>query len=115
MPKDIVKFPIGDENEFISIEIESDPLNLNTDRVQKVSRLGDEMKKSIETTKRMMEDSIENIGKMGATIVAKIRSTDPPDEIDIQFGLKFSAEAGLVIANVSSETHLNISMKWKKA
>jgi Trypsin-co-occurring domain 1 len=37
-----------------------------------------------------------------------------PDEIELEFGVKLSAKAGVVIASADSEANFKISLKWKK-
>src|SRR4051812_41682964 len=36
-----------------------------------------------------------------------------PDEFSVEFGVKLSAEAGVVIAKTAAEANLKISVKWK--
>jgi hypothetical protein len=38
-----------------------------------------------------------------------------PDEITVSFGIKFSAQAGAVIAKTSLEGNLGVQMVWHKA
>lgn len=112
MSKQIIKYPIGIEGEFILIEVESE----NEDnRVEEVSRIGDKLKRSFKITELTIDESIESLGKLGDTIIKKLRAIkDSPDEIDIQIGLKLAGEMGFVIANISGETQINITIKWKK-
>ena len=37
-----------------------------------------------------------------------------PDEVSIELGLKFSVEAGIIIAKTATEAYLKISLKWKE-
>lgn len=39
---------------------------------------------------------------------------DPADEVAIEFGVKLSGQAGLVLTKVGAETSFKISMKWQK-
>lgn len=45
---------------------------------------------------------------------ALLASVTPPDSVTVQFGVDFSASAGLVIKG-SGGASLNITMQWKKA
>ena len=37
-----------------------------------------------------------------------------PDEIEVKLGLKFSVEAGAIIAKTSSEGNIEVTLKWTK-
>ena len=38
-----------------------------------------------------------------------------PDEIGLEFGIKFNAKAGAVFASVDSEATFKVSLKWKNS
>ena len=37
-----------------------------------------------------------------------------PEEFELEFGVKFAADAGIVISSLSSEANVTIRMKWAK-
>ena len=37
-----------------------------------------------------------------------------PDELELEFGIKFAADAGIIISSISSEANLTVKMKWNK-
>ncbi|MER7212619.1 CU044_2847 family protein [Streptosporangium sp. NPDC000239] len=38
----------------------------------------------------------------------------PPDEVELQFGVRLSAEAGAVIAKTGAEGHFEVRVKWQR-
>ena len=57
-------------------------------------------------TLRQIADSLQATLKMAA---------DPPSAVTVQFGLKFDAEYGVVVAKGSVGANLQITMEWRKA
>lgn len=39
--------------------------------------------------------------------------TTPADEVEVRFGLKFTADLGGVVGSVGSEANFEITLKWK--
>ncbi len=37
-----------------------------------------------------------------------------PEEIAVEFGVRLSAEAGIILTSTSGEANLKISVKWRK-
>jgi hypothetical protein len=61
------------------------------------------------------EAAIERLKPAAGAIIAKVRSlNDPPNEIEVEFGLKLSAEAGAVLAVASTEANYKVTLKWKQ-
>jgi hypothetical protein len=111
--KEILEYKTKDD-EVIQIVVESADATSGNSRVENVSRIQDRIKKSAENVKVSFEDSLDSVKKLGENIFNKLKSIDnSPDEIDVQFGLKLTAEAGVVITNIGGEVHVNVSMKWK--
>lgn len=60
-------------------------------------------------------DRLDTIRDAVAETLTALGKTVKPDEITISFGIKFSAEAGAVIAKTSVEGSLGVVMAWHKA
>jgi hypothetical protein len=61
------------------------------------------------------EDAINVIHPVASALVSKLRNLEQGAEaIDIKFGLKFSAEAGAVIASTSTEANIEIRVTWRR-
>ena len=65
--------------------------------------------------KDTFEDALDKIKPAAQSIIEKLRGlSDEPDEIEVEFGIKLSAEAGAFIAAVGAEANYSVTLKWKK-
>jgi hypothetical protein len=70
-----------------------------------------------ERARETFEQSAENARKSALVILDKVRHglSDPPDEVEITFGLKASGELGsMVVAKVGVEASYSVTLTWKK-
>lgn len=68
-----------------------------------------------EKAHQSFEAALEKIRPAAQTIIAKLRALhDPPDEIEVEFGLKMSAEAGAFIAAASTEANYKVTLTGKR-
>jgi hypothetical protein len=59
------------------------------------------------------ETALDAIKPIATVIVTKLRSlSDPPREMEVEFGLKLHAEVGVVLALVGAEAHYKVTLKW---
>ena len=95
-----VELPI-DEQDSIRVEITAPGLvRAGADDV--VARAGERL-----------DEAVSRVVRMGRDVVAKARaSTEPPDTIDVELGLKLTARTGFVIAESSGEAHFKIILRW---
>jgi len=59
-----------------------------------------------------LERSLEPIRRGAAAVLDSLRGAGP-DEIEVEFGVAFTAQAGAVIAKAGSECHLTVTLTWK--
>jgi hypothetical protein len=58
--------------------------------------------------------AISRIQPAATGLIASLRaSVDPPDEVDIEFGVQMSADFGAVIAKASAEANFKVALHWK--
>ena len=77
-------------------------------RMASVGRSG-----TIVDTGSNFEDALRSVARVANAALAQFRETSVrPDEVEIQFGVRLSAEAGAVIARNSDEGHLHIRLAW---
>jgi len=70
---------------------------------------------TITKAQKTFEEAIEKVKPAASAIITKIRSLhDSPDEIEVEFGLKMSADAGAFVASTGIEANYKITLKWKK-
>jgi hypothetical protein len=62
------------------------------------------------------EASFSRIQPVAAAIVAKLREVaDAPDQIEVEFGVQLSADAGAIVAKVSGEANFKVVLRWTGA
>jgi hypothetical protein len=68
----------------------------------------------IETVGTSFEAALAVIGPLAVAVANKFRNfADAPEEVEVEFGLKFTGQAGAFIASVGTEAQFQIKMVWK--
>jgi len=61
------------------------------------------------------EAALDKIRPAAQAIIQKLRALhDPPDEIEVEFGLKLNAQAGAFIAAAGTEANYRVTLTWKR-
>jgi len=69
-----------------------------------------------EKAKQAFETSLERIKPVAGAVIGKLRElTDQPEQVTVEFGIKLSAEAGVVLASTGVEANFKITVLWKRA
>ena len=67
-----------------------------------------------EATAKKFDDALATVRGIAGKIISQITTLpNRPDEVECKIGIKFNAEAGVVLAKVSSEGSLELTLKWK--
>ncbi len=70
----------------------------------------------IEKAGKSLEQAIGQIGPAAQALVAELRSAaDWPDEVEIEFAVKLSTDANVIIARTGGEANFRISMSWSRS
>lgn len=64
-------------------------------------------------TNRRFEDAVARIRPAAQALLDSLRGLNAPEEIGLEFGIKFNAKAGAIFASVDSEAAFKVSIKWK--
>lgn len=105
--KQLVEFPLEDGG---SIVVEVDKPTGDSGRVR--SARPDEL---VEKAKQTLETSLEKIRPAAAAIISKLRTlSEPPDEVGVEFGIKLSADVGVVLASAGAEANYTVTLTWKR-
>lgn len=105
--KQLIEFPLEGGGSILVQVDEPVPQG----RAVKASRPGEMMKKAGQT----FEEALEKIRPAAGAIISKLRHlADPPDEIEIEFGLTLNAEAGAFIAVTGVEANYTVKLIWKR-
>lgn len=102
MNKKLVEFELEDGS-TISIEQPS--------RYNEVKRSGKDM---VETSMPKFEQAVNQVKPAAKAVLNAFKEMNTPDEINLEFGMKFSASAGAIIASVDSEATFKVNLTWKK-
>lgn len=72
--------------------------------------------RTIEKAKDFLDATFNQIKAFSGEIANAINNIDvAPDEFEVEFGVKFSADAGIIISSVSSEASITVKLKWAKS
>ena len=108
--KPLIEFPLeGDES--ILVEVEELPAS-EVDGGLVANYPGQQVVVKAQTS---FADAMDKIKPVAANIIGKVRELkDSPDEVEVKFGVKMTAEMGAVIASANVEGNYEITLKWKK-
>ena len=105
--KQLVEFPLEDGGAILVQVDEPAPEG----GVVRAARPGEVLKKASQT----FESALDKIKPAAGAIIAKLRGlADPPDEIEVEFGLTLSAEAGAFVAAAGAEANYAVKLTWKR-
>jgi hypothetical protein len=104
----LAEVPLGDDDHSILVEV--DPRETCGELVLASVEPG----KAATKLSKNLEESLETIKPALKSIQECLRSV-APDELTIDFGLKFGGETGIILAKGTAEVNLKVSMKWKRA
>ena len=100
---DLLAFASGDDGGVVYVE--------TADLERPLTRGG--AASSIIEAGQSLEQVVGRIGPIVQSMVAEIRSSAQwPDEIEIEFAVKISADSNLVIAKAGGEANFRIALRW---
>lgn len=98
-----------DDNSTVRIEVEPSPTQRGTAPVARVADL-------VEKAQEGFEEALENVRKVANRVADKMQALElKPAKTQVQFGLKFTAEAGAIVAKTAAEAQLQITLVWERA
>ena len=109
--KRLVEFP-SESGELIFVEVEESVPGGGTRRGLFPSEV-------VERAQTSFEDALDRARPMANTLVEKLGDIADsagrvPDEMQVEFGIVLSAEAGAVLAAASAGANFKVTMTWKK-
>ncbi len=67
----------------------------------------------IERTQRSLDDVLRHARPAVTSLLRQVRQQeDPPDELEVEFGIQVSLEVGAYIAAASSTANFRVTMRW---
>lgn len=70
--------------------------------------------KIISEATQSLEVALESVGPAAKSVLTKLREAGP-NEITVEFGLRFTAEVGAVITKTSGECNMTVQLRWARA
>src|SRR6266487_7195473 len=102
--KRLIEFPLDDGTSML-VEVEEP----EEGGLVKASRAGEVITKAQQT----LGEALEKVKPAAQYVILQLRKLhDSPDEIQVAFGLKLSADAGAVLASTGTEANYTITLKW---
>jgi len=101
------------ESDFIMIEVSDEAaLPLTQGDVVKASLSLDEISERAQGAFNRVLDITRQIASESSKVLRKL--TDPPDKIELSFGLKLDADAGTFLARAGTEAQFEVTLTWKQ-
>ncbi|KAF2413332.1 hypothetical protein B1729_10295 [Microbacterium sp. B35-04] len=95
---------VGGEGE-VYVEVKDDDVG-----VARASRGGELLHSAVD-----VGAALGKVEEFTTGVLERFRSLPrPPDSVDLEFGIKLSAAAGVVIAQTGAEGHLTVKLSWTK-
>jgi hypothetical protein len=68
-----------------------------------------------EKSAQAIDHAMMTINKMGERITTTVNHmTEQPNSVEVEFGLKFDVEAGVIIAKAGAEAGVTVKLVWNK-
>lgn len=105
--KQLAEYSLADGTTFL-VEVD-EPESSAIERVALPS-LGKVIK-----VKQSFEGMLDKVKPVATAIINKLHGLSvPADEVEVKFGLKLTAQAGVIFTSVGSEASYEITLKWQE-
>lgn len=109
MKERIVEFKLADGS---TVYIQSGAIEEGGETDRRLARTGGSGRKVVEEAKQGFEEAIRVIRPATEALMSTLREINHPDEVELEFGINFSGQLGVVLASVDSEASLKVKIKW---
>ncbi len=77
-------------------------------------RMGEVTGELVEKSKEAIDQAMDTIQGMAAKTIAAAKAiAEPPDAIEVEFGIKLDAEVGAMVAKAGTEASITVKMVWR--
>lgn len=105
--KRLIEFPLENGGSIL-VEVDEPRADGGTMRSARPTEI-------VEKAKQTFETALEKIRPAASAIITKLRDlSEPADQIGVEFGIKLSAEAGVVLASAGVEANYTVTLTWKR-
>lgn len=71
--------------------------------------------RAIERATMSIDQAISKIRPLAESLLSELQGlTRRPDQVEVEFGIKLNASAGIVVANTAVEGNCKIKLSWKQ-
>lgn len=111
MEKELAQFKLDDGTAFF-VEVDKPVLT----RDSSIERVAIDSGQMVLQAALTLEEALDRVKPVIAKVASKLRSglTTPANEVEITFGLKLNAEAGVIFGSVGGEVTFEVKLKWEK-
>jgi hypothetical protein len=104
---EIVQFRIDDET-TVMVEVEK-----GNARGGVMRTAGGDKSDEVKEAERRFDEALDTIRPAAERVLKLFQEMNTPDEIGLEFGVKFGAKAGVILASADSEATFKVSLNWK--
>lgn len=101
--RDIIEFELDGQPVYVEAELAEGA------GMRRISR----SEEGIVKAEARFADAVSRIRPVAEILLGTFREMSAPEEVALEFGIKFNAKAGAVFASVDSEATFKVSVKWK--
>jgi hypothetical protein len=105
--KQLVDLPL-EEGGSITVEVEDARPSREGGSVTRSARPGEVVTAATQT----FEQALGGVAPASRAIVSKLRAAADPSEIVVEFGLKLSADTGVIVARTGGEANFRVMLTW---
>lgn len=104
MKKKLIEYQL-DDGGLVCVEVEASA----DESLQRISRSGESIPEKVQAS---FNETITRLRPVADSVLQALQGLNIPTEIGLEFGVKFNAKAGVIIASVDSEATFKVSLKW---
>jgi hypothetical protein len=87
-----------------------------TGQVEDLAPVGDRGREVLGRLPETLADALDHVQAFAGEALSRMRASHQrPDRVAVEFGLKFSAKAGVFIAESAAEAHLVVTAEWSRS
>jgi len=104
--KRLVEFPLSDGTSVV-VQVDEPPQEGGVVRAARPGEIAEKATQSFEA-------ALDRIRPIGAAILARLQDVPQrPDEVQVEFGISFSAQAGAILASTAAEGSCKVTLTWR--
>lgn len=111
MPEELARFALGDGDAAVYVAFEDESPEIARARARRRTP-PDEI---VDVTAGRLDEGLHQVRQLaGRTLDRLVSLPKPPTTVELEFGVKFNVETGVVIARTGVEGHLKVKVVWER-